>query len=89
MRPEFLINYVAYNPTNAQVRESLKTIFPSVLGVRLGSRLAKKTMNCVLESIRQAQRHDPARARAIIVEHADALESNRLQDFAIEYEAKA
>ena len=50
MRPEFLINYIAYNPTNAQVRESLKTIFPSVLGVRLGSRLDKSTLTVCLKT---------------------------------------
>jgi len=89
MRPEFLINYIAYNPTNAQVRESLKTIFPSVLGVRLGSRLDKKTLDSVLENIRQAHRSDPARASAIVAEHSDALKSNRLRDFAIKYQATA
>ena len=39
MRPEFLINYIAYNPTTTEVRESLERIFPSLLGVRLGARL--------------------------------------------------
>jgi hypothetical protein len=85
MRPEFLINYIAYNPTNVRVRESLKTIFPSVLGVRLGSRLDKRTLDSVLENIRRAYESDPARASAIVAEHSDALKSNRLRDFAIKY----
>ena len=87
MRPEFLINYIAYNPTNLQVRESLKTIFPSVLGVRLGSRLDQRTLEIVLTKIREAHRSDPARASAIVAEHADALKSDGIRDFAIKYQA--
>ena len=67
----------------------VKTIFPSVLGVRLGSRLDKKTLDSVLENIRQAHQSDPARASAIVAEHSDALKSNRLRDFAIRYQARA
>jgi hypothetical protein len=87
MRPEFLLNYIAYNPTDEAVRESLKLIFPSVLGVRLGSRLAPKTITRVLDSIEEAHRVDPVRASSIVADLADALKSNRMRDFALKYGA--
>jgi len=85
MRPEFLINYIAYNPTDETVRDSLKTIFPSILGVRLGARLEPDILKRVLESIRKAHEVDPARAVSIISEHADSLKADRLRDFALKY----
>jgi len=85
MRPEFLINYIAYNPTNAEVRESLKTIFPSLLGIRLGSRLEKYALDRVLRKIREAYAVEPARALAIISEHSDALKSSRMRSFVLKY----
>ncbi|MFC7053518.1 hypothetical protein ACFQI3_12550 [Hansschlegelia quercus] len=88
MRPEFLVNYIAYNPTDAQVRQSLRTIFPSKLGIRLGSRMDGKAIEGVLNSIKQAYSVDPARASAIVAEHADALKSDRMRAFAIKFEPK-
>jgi hypothetical protein len=85
MRPEFLLNYIAYNPTDEAVRESLKLIFPSVLGVRLGSRLPSNTVTRVLDSIEEAHKVDPARAASIVADLADALKSNRMQGFALKY----
>lgn len=85
MRPEFLINYIAYNPTNEVVRESLRTIFPSVLGVRLGARLDPKTIQVVMDNIKKAHEVDPARAASIVSEHADALKSDRMRDFGLKY----
>lgn len=85
MRPEFLLNYIAYNPTDQSVRESLKTIFPSVLGVRLGARLDKKILHGVLGNIQKAYEVDPARAASIVAEHADALKSDRMREFSIKY----
>lgn len=85
MRPEFLLNYIAYNPTDEAVRESLKLIFPSVLGVRLGSRLPSKTITRVLDKIEEAHKVDPVRATSIVADLADHLKSNRMHDFALKY----
>lgn len=75
MRPEFLINYIAYNPTTAAVRESLKTIFPSLHGVRIGARFEDHDLDVVLTKMREAQKHDPARAAALVVEYGNDLKS--------------
>ena len=85
MRPEFLINYIAYNPTTEAVRESLRTIFPSLLGIRLGSRLEPRILEEILQNIRAANEVDEARATAIVAEHSDALKSNRMRSFILKY----
>jgi hypothetical protein len=63
----------------------LKLIFPSVLGVRLGSRLPFKTVSRVLDSIEEAHQVDPVRASSIVADLANALKSNRVHDFALKY----
>jgi hypothetical protein len=85
MRPEFLINYIAYNPTTEEVRQSLKSIFPSLLGVRLGARMDGKTLEIVLKQLREAYAVDQARAAAMVTEHSDALKSGNLRQFALKY----
>jgi hypothetical protein len=87
MRPEFLVNYIAYNPTTDAVRKSLHTIFPSLLGIRLGSRLEPRLVSGLLKTIRDTYKVDQARAVAMISEHSDSLKSNRIRDFAIKYKS--
>jgi hypothetical protein len=85
MRPEFLINYIAYNPTTDEVRQSLKSIFPSLLGIRLGARMDTKTLETVLKQLREAYAVDQARATAMVTEHSDALKSGKVRQFALKY----
>lgn len=85
MRPEFLINYIAYNPTTNEVKQSLATIFPSLLGIRLGTRMEKANFEKVMQRIREVHSTDPARALAMIVEHSDALISQNLREFVTKY----
>lgn len=85
MRPEFLVNYIAYNPTTAAVRKSLHNIFPSLMGIRLGTRLQEDTFKSVMEKIKAANTNDAPRALAMIAEHSDALKSQTMRNFAIKY----
>ena len=85
MRPELLINYIAYNPTSTEVQRSMSQIFPSVMGIRLGSRLEQHQFETIMAMIKDANRVDPARAEAIVAEHSNALISQTLRDFSIKY----
>ncbi|MGN6145583.1 MAG: hypothetical protein ACTHOP_18575, partial [Mesorhizobium sp.] len=85
MRPEFLVNYIAYNPTTAVVRKSLHNIFPSLMGIRLGTRLQEDTFKSVMEKIKAANTNDAPRALAMIAEHSDALKSQTMRNFTIKY----
>jgi hypothetical protein len=88
MRPELLINYFAYNPTSTEVRRSLGEIFPSLMGIRLGTRLDQGQFEIIMAKIKDAHRADPARAQAIVAEHSNALISQTIRDFSLKYTSK-
>lgn len=85
MRPELLINYIAYNPTTTEVRRSMGEIFPSLMGIRLGTRLEQDAFETIMSKIKEAHRTDPARAQAIVAEHSNALISQTMRDFSLKY----
>ena len=85
MRPELLINYIAYNPTTTEVRRSMGEIFPSLMGIRLGTRLEQEEFEKIMKKIKDVHRTDPARAQAMVAEHSNALISQTLRDFSIKY----
>ncbi|WP_222311472.1 hypothetical protein [Rhizobium leguminosarum] len=85
MRPELLINYIAYNPTTAEVRRSMGEIFPSLMGIRLGTRLEQDQFEKIMGKIKEAHSTDPARAQAMVAEHSNALIGQTLREFSIKY----
>jgi hypothetical protein len=87
MRPEFLVNYIAYNPTSQEVLNSIRTIFPSLLGIRLGDRIESGAFAKIMAKIKSAYAIDPARAEALVTEHSDALKSDGMRNFLIKYQS--
>lgn len=51
MRPEFLLNFFSLSPSVRDIRESYKTIFPSVMGIQMGNRLPDELFHKVLEQV--------------------------------------
>jgi len=51
MRPEFLLNFFSLSPSVRDIRESYKTIFPSVMGIQMGNRLPDELFHRVLEQV--------------------------------------
>lgn len=85
MRPEFLVNYIAYNPTSEEVRTSIRSIFPSLLGIRLGDRIERTAFAKIMGKIKEAFAQDPARAQALVTEHSDALKTDNMRNFLLKY----
>jgi len=79
MRPEFLLNYIAFAPTARQVSESYKQVFPTILGVSLSKGVSPSLLHSVLESAREAFSVDESRAKAMIAEFTDRLKSDQLR----------
>ena len=50
-----------------EVRASLQTIFPSIQGVRLATRIDEQTLDKAMTHLREAHQLDPARAHALVV----------------------
>lgn len=86
MRPEFLINFIAYNPTSPEVRHSLKTIFPSLLGIQLGTRLESDMLEKLLTKAKEMEGMDPARAQARAYELSDAIKTQQIEKYIERYE---
>jgi hypothetical protein len=75
MRPEFLLNFLALAPSTAEVRESYRSIFPSLLGIRLARRVSSKELHEVLNKLAEAQELEPGRRLAKIAQLSDKLKT--------------
>ncbi len=51
MRPEFLLNFFSLAPSVRDIKDSYKSIFPSVMGLQMGNRLPDKLFHKVLEQV--------------------------------------
>jgi hypothetical protein len=87
MRPEFLLNFLALAPSAADVRESYRTIFPSILGIRLARRVDSSELHKVLSKLAEAQELEPGRRQAKISQLSDELKT--LAFSKVEKEAKS
>ena len=81
MRPEFLLNFIALSPSTAQVRETFRKIFPSLLGIRLAKRLSQEAFDELMHSVDEAVDLEEGRRQAAIADLVDRLKS----DFAKQY----
>lgn len=64
MRPEFLLNFFSLSPSVSDIRESYKTIFPSVMGIQMGNRLPDQVFHKVLEQVDIWKDQDDGRVAA-------------------------
>ena len=78
MRPEFLLHFLALAPSAAEVRESYRTIFPSILGIRLARRVSSKELHQVLNKLVEAQDLEVGRRTAKISQLSDELKTRTL-----------
>jgi hypothetical protein len=75
MRPEFLLNFFALAPSAHAVRQSYRSIFPSILGIRLGRRMNPKVLHAMLNNLTKAKEVEPGRREAMISEYSDRLKT--------------
>jgi len=79
MRPEFLLNFLSLAPSAAEISDSFRTVFPSVLGVRLSNRLADHTFKDVVRKANEVWSTNEERAGAMISELTEKLKSDTLK----------
>ncbi|WP_431965698.1 hypothetical protein [Actinacidiphila sp. bgisy160] len=83
MRPDFLLNFLTLAPSAADARQTFKSVFPSLLGIKLARRMKLETFNQIMDSVAEAVNLDEARRSAEIAKSLDKLKS----DFARQYTA--
>ena len=79
IRPDFLLQYVAFAPSADDVRRSYKRVFPTLLGIKLSNRIDDKRFNTLMREAREVADVDDARARVMLGQLADRLKSNSVQ----------
>lgn len=81
IRPEFILNFVALSPTMEQVRDSFRTVFPSLLGVRLSNRMREDIFHDVMEKAKEAGSIDEARAKTIVADLSNRLKGDNFKRY--------
>lgn len=85
MRPEFLLHFIALAPSEEKVRNSFNTIFPTLLGIRLSSRLDPHVFKTTMDHIRDAFSVDEARARVRLESLSNQIKSDFLKQYETAY----
>lgn len=80
MRPEFLLNFFSLSPSVRDIRESYKTIFPSVMGIQMGNRLPDEIFHKVLEQVDIWNDQEPGRVAAKTRALCDRLKAEHYDD---------
>lgn len=76
MRPEFLLNFIALVPKMADVRATYKSVFPSLLGIRLANRVKDEVFHKMMKQIKEVATLEPGRVEALIAQYSDQLKSD-------------
>lgn len=86
MRPEFLLNFLALSPKAAEVRETYKRIFPTMLGIRLAKRTDPEVLQRMIKEVQTVQSFEEGRRTAAIARLADILKSDFEKQYIAEFE---
>jgi hypothetical protein len=81
MRPDFLLHFIALSPSEASVRKSYETVFPTLLGIRLSSRLRPEDFKKAMDEIAEAYAVDEARASVRLAELSNTLKGDFLKRY--------
>jgi hypothetical protein len=85
MRPEFLLNFFSLSPSVRDIRESYKTIFPSVMGIQMGNRLPDELFHKVLAQVDVWKGQEDGRVSAKIRTLCDRLKAEHYDESANSY----
>lgn len=83
MRPEFILHFLASIPSVKAIQESYESIFPSILGVKLGNRMEERAFKAIISNAREVHDEiDESRAKVVLANASSQLQS----DFFKQYE---
>lgn len=80
MNPDFLVKFLTLAPSAADVRKTYKSVFPSLLGLRLARRVSERELREVLAKVKEADELDEGRKFATISQLSDRLKSSFLRE---------
>ena len=78
MRPEFIVHFLASFPPVADVQKSYEKIFPTMLGIKLSSRMDEEAFKKIIEEARGFLEVDESRAKVMLANASARLQANWL-----------
>lgn len=81
MRPEFILNYISLSPKMANIRETYGSIFPTLLGISLGSQVKDKVMESLLDKLSNVKGFDDARLKVEAARLSNLLMANQFKKY--------
>lgn len=81
MRPEFLLHFLLFSPSKAEVERSYRAIFPSIIGMQLSNRLSTQQFKSVLKTANEVFAVDEARASAMITGLVEQLKGDMSKQY--------
>ncbi len=85
MRPEFLVNFIALSPSMEEVRRSYRSVFPTMLGIKLSNRMREDLFHDLMQNAKSVMRVDEARARVMMEEFANKLKGDLYKEYEVQF----
>jgi hypothetical protein len=83
MRPDFLLNFIALSPSTAQVRETYRRVFPTLLGIRMARRMDESRFRGLLLQLKGWDDWEEGRRVAAIGKLSDQLKADFQKEYAV------
>lgn len=84
MRPDFLLNFLAFAPAAADARRTFSNIFPSTLGIRLSRRMDEDSFRKIMSDVKDAEELDDSRRLAVMARLADQLKTDFVKRYRLQ-----
>jgi hypothetical protein len=81
IRPEFLLHYIALIPSRKDVKETYKSVFPTLLGIKLSGRISSDEYHKLLGRIKEYSEKEPARLKVKIEEEINKLKGDFIRAY--------
>lgn len=86
MRPEFLLNFIAFSPTAEEVRKAYEAVFPTLLGIKLSNRMREDLFRKLMQDASDLATIDEARTRVKMSEYSNRLKGDFFKEYEVELE---
>lgn len=82
MRPEFVLHFLASVPSAKAVQDSFESIFPTILGVKLGNRMDETAFKKIISKAREVHDNiDESRAKVLLAKASSQLQSDFIKRY--------
>lgn len=88
MRPDFVLNFLALAPTAHDVRQTYRSVFPTLLGIRLSRRMGPTAFHEAMKPLDDWNNLEDGRRVALVEELTNKLKADMMRRYVITGEPK-